>query len=195
MEEWKDVEGYENQYQVSNLGRVKSIERYVRHNYGGKKKVYEKILKPALASGSYPSVSIGGKTTPIHRIMMVAFVPNKENKREVNHIDGCKTNNNLDNLEWVTTSENRLHAFRLGLQKHTEQSRKRTSESLKGHPVSESTRAKFRTANIGKIPSEETREKIRKTLTGGHATEEAKKNMSEAQKRKWKRYRETRTLG
>lgn len=103
LEIWKDIGGYEGLYQVSNLGRVKSLFRY------------KKILKGNVVSGGYIQVQLckRGKATNylIHRIVAFAFLNNSDNKPCVNHIDGNKTNNSPDNLEWVTYSENEFHSY------------------------------------------------------------------------------------
>lgn len=106
MEIWKDIEGYEGIYQISNLGRVKSTRKnIIRNNQNGK--------------DGYKIISLWnkgkGKTFSIHRLVAETFIPNPDSKPVVNHIDGNKQNNNADNLEWCTNSENDLHAFRLGL--------------------------------------------------------------------------------
>ena len=99
-EEWRDVAGYEGLYQVSNLGRVKRL------GYSRK----EKILKPAKYKDLYFFVilSHNGKRSKnyIHRLVAIAFIPNPENKREVDHIDGNKTNNYVSNLQWCSHREN-----------------------------------------------------------------------------------------
>jgi len=100
---WKDVVGYENLYQVSNFGRVKSLKRKVksRHKILSKKK--ESILTNSLISGGYLRCFIFKNNTKtmflIHRLVALNFIPNPKNKPEVNHIDGNPANNNLYNLE------------------------------------------------------------------------------------------------
>lgn len=122
MEEiWRDVKGYEGLYQVSDLGRIKSLKRVVPHKIKGKKTIPESIKKIYVGTNNYYIVILNskniGSTKTVHRLVALAFLPNPENKPEVNHKDGNKLNNNLNNLEWNTVSENRYHAFRTGLQK------------------------------------------------------------------------------
>lgn len=107
MEIWKDVKGYEGLYQVSNHGRVKSL------NYNHTKK--EKVLVPLKHQNGYLFVNINGKQQSIHRLIAKTFIPNQKNKNQVNHIDGNKENNRIDNLEWCTAKENTRHAYKNGL--------------------------------------------------------------------------------
>ena len=115
MEEiWKDITGYEGMYQVSSLGRVKSLERVIATPFGNKLKC-EIILKHGYGGFMYRQVSLHKngipKTYKIHRLVAMAFIPNPENKYAVNHISGDKEDNSLFNLEWNTSSENQLHAY------------------------------------------------------------------------------------
>lgn len=108
---WKDVVGYEGLYKVSNFGRIKSFP--LRSNHNG-----ELIMKNQIITG-YKVVSLCKnnkmKLVKVHRLVAIAFIDNPDNKPQVNHIDGNKLNNNVDNLEWVTAQENSIHAFRTGL--------------------------------------------------------------------------------
>lgn len=101
-EVWRDIEGYPG-YQVSNRGRVKSFKRY---NNG-------RMLYPCIGSKGYPFVRLyysnGIKTVDVHRLVAYAFIPNQNGYPEVNHIDGDKTNNCVENLEWCTKSQNCKH--------------------------------------------------------------------------------------
>lgn len=107
-EEWKDIKGYEGCYQVSNTGKIKSF----KHDKNGR------ILSPK-PNGQYHQINLckNGKCSKIyiHRLVAIHFILNPENKSEVNHIDGNKINNKASNLEWVTSSENSLHALEIGL--------------------------------------------------------------------------------
>lgn len=124
-EVWIDISGYEGLYQVSNLGRVKSCERYVIH-YLGKRKIKESILIQT-NNKNYYTVTLAKNNTRItkrvHRLVATHFIENRNHYLEVNHLDGNSLNNSVNNLEWCDRSDNQLHAFRLGLQKpHNEKS-------------------------------------------------------------------------
>lgn len=118
MEEFKDIKGHEGHYKINKKGEVISIERYAKHNNNGRQKIKQKKLK-ATSYGKYVYVTLSkngvGRPYCIHRLKAIAFIPNPENKPEVNHIDGNKLNNDLENLEWVTKSEQAIHAHKLGL--------------------------------------------------------------------------------
>ena len=104
---WKDIVGLEGKYQVSNFGNVKRLA-YKKLN----KDYKETIIKPRLHKGYlYALHGVKGITQLIHRLVAIAFIPNPENKKTVNHIDADKTNNNLSNLEWNTHSEQMRHAY------------------------------------------------------------------------------------
>lgn len=119
---WKDIPGYEGYYQASNLGNIRSVERVVFCRPGVQRKVPSKVLaKNKAGNGGYYRVmiSIKGKVkyVLVHILVALSFVDNPENKEQVNHINGNKLDNRAENLEWVTQSENMLHAYNLGLQK------------------------------------------------------------------------------
>ena len=124
---WKPIEGYEDLYQVSSYGRVKSNDRTEICKNGLVRFREGKILKPHQNYNGYLWVSLckndKRKKNKIHRLVAQAFIPNINNKPQVNHIDGNKHNNNLKNLEWVTSKENMEHAIKkrsLGSSKRNE---------------------------------------------------------------------------
>lgn len=108
-EEWREIEGYEGLYQVSNLGRVKSLFRVVMRSDGKPNTVNEKILKNGMTKG-YCAVVLckdrKKKMYKVHRLVAMAFLSNPHNLPEVNHKDENKKNNHVDNLEWCTPKYN-----------------------------------------------------------------------------------------
>ncbi len=115
-----DITGYEGLYQISNKGRVKSMKRKVNHSSSGFSNLPEKVLKPQKSGNGYCHIGLykDGKVKylMIARLVAIHFIPNPENKPEVNHKNGDKSNNFDYNLEWNTSSENSQHSFDKGLQ-------------------------------------------------------------------------------
>lgn len=126
MEIWKDIPEYEGYYQASNLGRIR--------RYGVKN-----IIKPILTRDGYHRISLSKKGVIknkfVHRLVAETFINNTEDKPFINHKDGNKQNNEVDNLEWVTSNENTLHSYRLGLQ--SKQGEKNNQSILKDFQVRE----------------------------------------------------------
>ena len=120
IEIWKDVVGYEGIYQVSNLGRVKSLEKKFWSNKNNSFSINKEFIRK-LSSTRKGYLRVGlmkdlkQKPFLVHRLVAIAFIPNLENKPEVNHINGIKNDNRVENLEWVTTKENVIHSFQNGL--------------------------------------------------------------------------------
>lgn len=121
MENWKDVPNYEGLYEVSNFGNIKSL-------------ITNRLLKPSSDRFGYVRFNAlknkKSKTIRIHRLVMEVFNP-IEIKMQVNHLDGDKTNNHIDNLEWCTDSENKLHAYKHGLMIGGNQYSDRKKQNLK----------------------------------------------------------------
>lgn len=128
MEEiWKDIKGYEGIYQISSKGRVKALKKRVCKIIKGKEcySLYkEKILKISNHNkNGYLKINLSNnniqKTYQIHRLVAKEFIPNPKNEKQVNHKNGVKTDNRVENLEWVTVSRNHKHAYEIGLKKPT----------------------------------------------------------------------------
>lgn len=118
-EVWKSISGYEGIYEVSSLGRIRSLDRIVVDYRGIKKNVSGKVLKPGLTNKGYCIVSLNAvdkrRTFTVHRLVANEFIPNPDNKPQVNHINGIKEDNCISNLEWLTNEENMQHAINNGL--------------------------------------------------------------------------------
>lgn len=129
QEEWKAVAECNGEYYVSSWGRVKSLKF-------GK----ERILKPGLIGNGYPSVDLRylnkkRKIQKIHRLVALAFISNPEKKGDVNHKDGNKCNNHVENLEWMTRKENIQHAWDNGLYESTRLAISMAVSKAKSKPV------------------------------------------------------------
>lgn len=116
---WKPVVGYEGYYEVSDLGEVRSLDRIIKHSLGGKKNKRGCLMKQKtnrrgckciklMKHGNYAHLLV-------HQLVAQSFIPNPENKPEVNHIHGIKSDNRASQLEWNTRLENNQHAFKTGL--------------------------------------------------------------------------------
>jgi hypothetical protein len=121
QEKWKDIPEYEGYYQISNLGRVKSLSRNRKGNKGSLVLVKEAILKYSIDKYGYPRQALSKdgnlKHIPIHRLVAICFTENKNSNiyTQINHIDGNKLNNTPENLEWCDAKHNTKEAIRLGL--------------------------------------------------------------------------------
>lgn len=139
---WKFIEGTGQKYMISNYGHAKSLRQ--------RKKL---LTITTQASGyKYVMVEFNGKqkNCRLHRLVAMAFVPNPNGYREINHIDGNKANNNADNLQWITHSQNMIHAYR--------------TLGVKRKPMSEEQKQHLRNLWKGKRMSAEHREKTRQGL-------------------------------
>lgn len=127
MEEiWKDIEGYEGLYMVSSLGRVKSLDRIDGRGWN----IKGKILKQTLDKKGYLNVGLSKNNNrtlyKVHRLVAETFIPNPDNKPEIDHISTLKTDNMVENLRWVTTKENSNNPLTL---KHRSESKMSTKNA------------------------------------------------------------------
>lgn len=185
QEEWCEIKDFEGLYSVSNLGRIKSLDRCILNN-GNIQHKKERILKPHKQKGGHLLVVLckNGKVYPrlVHRLVAIAFLPNEENKPIVDHKDTDPANNRVDNLKWVTQKENCLNPI----------TRIHNSESKKGHKGylthhSEETKKKLSDLHKGKKLSEEHRKKISEAHKGLSYSNNLKGRhwIIEGGKRKW----------
>lgn len=120
VETWKDIPEFRGSYQVSDIGRVRSLDRVITFKDGRMRKFKGRVLKPYLNNKGYEQVKLysvnGRNNKSVHRLVLEAFKPHVNmSDLEVNHMDGNKLNNHLTNLEWLTRRDNALHACDIGL--------------------------------------------------------------------------------
>jgi hypothetical protein len=136
LEYWVPIPEYENYYQISNHANIRSIKRSVPTKSGYLKPEKERTLTQRISNKGYLTVTLSrnGKSNSkhVHRLLAQAFIPNPENKATVNHLNGDKLDNRLENLEWATYSENALHAYRNGLYKSNERKRRLIIDTCTG---------------------------------------------------------------
>lgn len=117
-EVWRPIPGHEGKHEVSNFGRIRSCNRVVIRSNGTVYTVHGRILNPAVDKDGYMQIALKGSgkkhtAVKVHRAVALAFIPNEFGKSEVNHINGNRSDNRIENLEWCTRSENLLHSYRV----------------------------------------------------------------------------------
>ena len=185
MEEiWRDVPEYVGLYQVSNRGRIKRLESQIIDSLGRRRTIPEKLRVPVcvhvyLYCAMYKENV--EKREAVHRLVATAFIKNPEGKPCVNHINGVKSDNRVENHEWCTHSENNLHAFSTGLSRPYE--RKGSKNPMFGKHHNESAKRKIGLSHLGSRHSDETRRKMSLSQKGKKFTEEHKEKISLSLKR------------
>lgn len=127
IERWIDIQGYEGLYQISSHGNVRSLDRSKKANHNNYYIAKGKLLKHSFNHKNYPEVALYNKEGKrrnhrIHKLVATNFLVKGSNQTQINHKDGIKSNNNIDNLEWCTGEENIYHAYETGLYKHGQES-------------------------------------------------------------------------
>lgn len=117
LEQWKDIPSFEGRYIASNTGKIRTLVEFIDNPFRGKIRRQknrhfgkDSIVGPKLSAKGYQRVNLGGVVYQVHRLVAMTWIPNTEDKPQINHIDGNKLNNHISNLEWVTNQENRDHA-------------------------------------------------------------------------------------
>ena len=151
MEIWRDVEGYEGLYQVSNYGRVKSLEREIVYKDGRKKMLQERILHIFLNELGYYHVMLSKNGTPkrykVHRLVAKAFIPNPSNLPIINHKDENPKNNNTENLEWCDQKYNVNYGTAIERGKLKQQNRSDLSKRVAQFTLDEELVAEYNSAS------------------------------------------------
>ena len=167
MEEWRRIEGHPN-HEVSNLGRVRSLDHVVSDK-GRPSHRKGKVFHLTAGKNGYIRVFIERCCYNVHRLVAKDFIAQPDGCDVVNHLNGKKADNRVENLEWTTRSGNCIHAFRTGLNRLTEDCRRRLAEAQRGRKMSNYTRKRLaETRPKGYRHSEETKRKISASITKWH---------------------------
>lgn len=177
VEEWKDIAGYEGHYQISSFGRVKSLERLCS---GGTRSVPEIIRKPNIMKGYHCMSLIRDKKTKVfrvHRLVAEHFIEQQPSpNHQINHIDGNKANNCIENLEWVLPIENTRHAIKTGLRSNpTEETKKKIGEASRRAWQNEEYRQRQSERMINLWADEKYRRRTIKNMRGKVRTAEQRR--------------------
>lgn len=181
MSEWRPINGFEGIYEVNDVGQVRSLPRMVNGRDGFPRKRPGCTKKAINIHGYlYYSLSKGGKDKRFaaHRLVAEAFIPNPEKKPEVNHKDGDKHNNSVDNLEWVTRTENHHHAIAHGLWSQYDRTGQRNPMYGKHHK--DSTKEKIGAVHRGLKHSEDAKRRMGESHRGKKFSEDHKRKISAA---------------
>ena len=134
--QWKEIKGYEGKYIISNFGEVISLPRTKQNNSNKQYVEPREICRYINKRNGYVYVHLCNdgeeRTIRLHRLVAETFIPNPNKLPQINHIDGNKENNRIDNLEWCTASENEKHAYKIGLANNNNQKIKVGQYSIKG---------------------------------------------------------------
>lgn len=159
-EVWKPIEGYEGYFEISNFGRVKSVERYVKQG-NSVRHVKEGFKKLHIGAYGYPSVTLckegKSKDVPIHRLLAKAFIPNPEGKTAIDHINTIRTDYRLENLRWVTPKENSNNELTLQHCRnntYSEESKRKGLETRKERRTATAPKAVFQYTKTGEFIQE-----------------------------------------
>jgi hypothetical protein len=168
---WKYVPGYEEYYEVSTLGNVRSVDRFVKSPTTDRLLLKGKPKSVCMDKYGYLHVCLSKEHKTwyptIHKLVALAFIPNPNNKPCIDHIDGNKLNNRLENLRWCTVKENNRNPVTIQRHKEiifTEERNRKISQSLKGHITSPETKKKI--SESRKLYYKKLKENVRTTNNG-----------------------------